>query len=70
MNKIVHVMIANFYKNGFGYQENILPAKHKELGYDVEIITYNQGGDASYKGSDFRTRHSRSSAPQYTDGQE
>lgn len=52
MNKIVHVMIANFYKNGFGYQENILPAKHKELGYDVEIITYNQGGDASYKGSD------------------
>lgn len=52
MNKIVHVMIACFYKNGFGYQENILPAKHKELGYDVEIITYNQGGDASYKGSD------------------
>lgn len=48
MNKIVHVMMACFYKNGFGYQENILPAKHKELGYDVEIVTYNQGGDASY----------------------
>lgn len=48
MNKIVHVMVACFYKNGFGYQENILPAKHKELGYDVSIITYNKGGDASY----------------------
>jgi glycosyltransferase involved in cell wall biosynthesis len=52
MDKIVHVVIACFYKNGFGYQENILPAKHKELGYDVEIITYNQGGDASYNKSD------------------
>ncbi len=48
MSKIVHVMLACFYKNGFGYQENILPAKHKELGYDVRICTYNQGGDASY----------------------
>lgn len=50
MNKIVHVMIACFYKNGFGYQENILPEKHKELGFDVNIVTYNKGGDASYKG--------------------
>lgn len=48
MSKIVHVMLACFYKNGFGYQENILPAKHKELGFDVRICTYNQGGDASY----------------------
>lgn len=48
MDKVVHVMMANFYMNGYGYQENILPAKHKELGYDVEIITYNKGGDASY----------------------
>lgn len=45
-------MVACFYKNGFGYQENILPAKHKELGYDVSIITYNKGGDASYKEAD------------------
>ena len=50
MNRIVHVMIACFYKNGFGYQENILPEKHKELGFDVNIVTYNKGGDASYKG--------------------
>lgn len=48
MSKIVHVMMACFYKNGFGYQENILPAKHRQLGYTVEIVTYNQGGDASY----------------------
>ena len=45
--KIVHIIIACFYKEGFGYQENILPAKHVELGYDVTIITikrneYNQ----------------------------
>ena len=46
----MHVMIACFYKNGFGYQENILPEKHKELGFDVNIVTYNKGGDASYKG--------------------
>lgn len=50
MSRIVHVMIACFYKNGFGYQENILPEKHKELGFDVNIVTYNKGGDASYKG--------------------
>lgn len=37
--KLAHVIIACFYKEGFGYQENILPAKHSELGYDVTIIT-------------------------------
>lgn len=41
--KIVHVIIACFYKEGFGYQENILPAKHKELGYDVHIFTHLPG---------------------------
>lgn len=48
MSKIVHIMLDCFYKNGFGYQENILPAKHRQLGHEVHIITYNQGGDASY----------------------
>lgn len=48
MKKIVHVMLENFYKNGFGYQENILPVKHQQLGYKVDIITYNKGGEASY----------------------
>lgn len=41
--KIVHIMIANFYKEGLGYQENILPLKHKELGCDVSIITFCGG---------------------------
>lgn len=34
-------MISCFYKEGYGYQENILPLKHKELGYDTFIVTYN-----------------------------
>lgn len=38
MKKIVHIMMACFYYEGFGYQENILPKKHKELGFDVSII--------------------------------
>lgn len=49
MKTIVHAMLDCFYKEGFGYQENILPAKHKAMGYDVHIITFNQGGDASCK---------------------
>lgn len=40
--KIVHVIISAAYKEGLGYQENILPQKHKELGNDVLIITHNQ----------------------------
>lgn len=32
-------MISCFYVEGAGYQENILPRKHKELGYDVSIIS-------------------------------
>lgn len=44
MKKILHIMTACFYKEGFGYQENILPQKHKELGYDV-YIAFNSGKD-------------------------
>lgn len=44
MRKIVHVIIACFYKEGYGYQENILPKKHKELGLSVDIITCNRVG--------------------------
>ena len=39
--KIVHVIIANFYKEGYGYQENILPVKHIELGLDTYVVTIN-----------------------------
>ena len=41
MNTIAHIAIANFYKEGMGYQENILPIKHLEMGYDVVMITCN-----------------------------
>ena len=37
--KIVHVNIACFYIEGLGYQENILPRIHKQMGYDVTVIT-------------------------------
>lgn len=40
--KIVHVMIAAFYKEGYGYQENIMPAKHLMFGHDVTILTYDR----------------------------
>ena len=40
--KIVHVIIACFYKEGYGYQENILPAKHKKLGFNTYIVTKNE----------------------------
>lgn len=41
--KIVHLIIACFYKEGYGYQENILPAKHLQLGNDVTIISHIYG---------------------------
>ncbi len=37
--QIVHISIACFYIEGMGYQENILPRIHKQMGYDVSIIT-------------------------------
>lgn len=40
--KIVHVIIAAVYKEGFGYQENILPAKHVELGLDTYVVSFNK----------------------------
>jgi 1,2-diacylglycerol 3-alpha-glucosyltransferase len=36
--KIVHLCLACFYIEGMEYQENVLPRKHRELGYDVEVI--------------------------------
>ena len=39
MKKILHIILGCFYKEGFGYQENILPVKHVQLGYEVHIIT-------------------------------
>lgn len=38
MKKILHVCLANYYADNYGYQENILPREHKKLGYDVRIL--------------------------------
>lgn len=37
--KIVHLCLACFYIEGMEYQENVLPRKHRQLGYEVEVIT-------------------------------
>ena len=39
MKKIVHIMISAFYKEGAGYQENLMSRAHKRMGLDVTIIT-------------------------------
>lgn len=36
--KILHVVIGERYIEGMSYQENILPKKHKDLGYDTYLI--------------------------------
>lgn len=36
--KVLHVCLAAFYIDDFGYQENILPRIHKGLGFDVEVV--------------------------------
>lgn len=40
--RIVHVIIAANYREGYGYQENILPAKHLELGLDTYIVSFDK----------------------------
>lgn len=37
--KIVHICLASFYVEGLGYQENILPQRHAELGNEVTVLT-------------------------------
>ena len=39
--KVVYILISAHYKEGYGYQENILTAKHRELGCEVTVITYD-----------------------------
>ena len=36
--KILHVCLAAFYIEGYAYQENILPRKHKQAGHEVNIV--------------------------------
>lgn len=48
--KIVHLCLANFYVEGFGYQENLIPKYNKKDGHEVTIIasrfTYNKNNGA------------------------
>lgn len=36
--KLLHVCLAAFYIDNYGYQENILPRYHKQMGYKVQIV--------------------------------
>lgn len=50
--KILHVCLAAFYIDNYGYQENILPKMHKLQGHSVKILasteTYLNGNQLSY----------------------
>jgi hypothetical protein len=35
---VPHCCLANFYVDGYGYQENVLPRAHKRQGHDVAIL--------------------------------
>lgn len=50
MLKIVHVVIFEYYHDGYSYQENLLSQKHKELGFDVSIIAKEDDGKQSHRG--------------------
>ena len=34
----MHLCLANYYIDGYGYQENLITRMHKLLGYDVRIV--------------------------------
>ncbi len=36
--KVLHCFLANFYVDGYGYQENVFPRMHKRQGHDVAIL--------------------------------
>lgn len=50
--KIAHICLANFYIDGYSYQENLLPRYHKKMGYEVEIVaslfTFDKNGKGTF----------------------
>lgn len=40
--RIAHICLAAFYIDSFGYQENILPKLHRQMGHEVIIIASTQ----------------------------
>lgn len=57
--KILHLCLSNFYIDGYGYQENILPILNQEQGHTVKIIastiTYINGQLGYTKPSQYNT---------------
>lgn len=47
--RILHIMLANFYCEGYEYQENILPQMNKKDGHDVKIIASTEAFDETGK---------------------
>lgn len=47
--EIVHVCLAVPYVEGFGYQENIIPLKHIEMGNKVTVLTSEYEFNSKYK---------------------
>ncbi len=51
--KVVHICLDCCYVEGMGYQENILPRVHAQMGHDVTVIssdnTFNNRGNRSKK---------------------
>lgn len=45
--KILYIKLTNGYKEDFTYQENVLPAKFVNLGYESHIIVSRRSRDAS-----------------------
>lgn len=60
--KILHVCLACFYVEGMGYQENILPKIHAEMGHEVEVVasdfSFNSKGEIIKKnGSEYVNKY-------------
>lgn len=51
MPKVTHICLANFYCEGYTYQENMLSRYHRKLGYDVDIIASRVSFDKDGKPS-------------------
>ncbi len=47
--KIVHICLAASYIEGFGYQENILPQFHVQMGHEVTVLTSDYTFNSKYE---------------------
>ena len=51
MPKVTHICLANFYCEGYTYQENMLSRFHRKLGFDVDVIASRVSFDGDGKPS-------------------